>query len=203
MGRKKQNPNNKANRTDKQRAASRANGALSHGPVTSEGKAASSRNSLRHGLRAKNLTLANEHPEILAGLISDFNQEFQPESHTEHALVLEMAYSKWRQYRTWMSEAAEINKCMLDNRQALEDTYAHIEEPIRTASAVQASLRETRALDLYNRTEAKCTRQYHRALAALLAIRKNKKRTNEPENLPAEVPANGPQVPQQEQLPSC
>ena len=171
-------------RTEAQRAASRANGARSLGPVTSEGKATSSRNALRHGLQAKTLVLANEHPEILDSLIADLADEFKPETGTEQDLVLEMAYAKWRQYRIWISEAGEINKHMLDNRQSLDDAYVHIEESIRTAAAVQASLRHSRALDLYNRTEAKSMRLYHRALTALLALRKTKKCTNEPEKLP-------------------
>ena len=172
-------------RTEKQRAASRANGTRSRGPVTPQGKAASSRNGLRHGLRAQTLVLANEHPEILDSLIADYIDEFQPTSNSEHDLVLDLAFAKWRQYRTWISETGEINKHLIDNRQALDRAYVKLEESVRTAAAIQSSLHLSRALDLYNRTEARCSRQYHRALAALLAIRKNKKCTSEPENQPA------------------
>jgi hypothetical protein len=180
----------KPQRTEKQRAASRANGTLSHGPVTPEGKAASSRNSLRHGLRAQTLVLANEHSEILDTLIAELTEEFQPETNTEHGLVLDMAYAKWRQYRTWLSETGEINKHMLDNRQSLDDAYIHIEESVRTAAAVQSSLRHSRALDLYNRAEGRYARQYHRALVALTALQKNKKCTNEPEPRRSAPPAS-------------
>jgi len=168
-------------RSENQRAASRANGALSLGPVTPEGKAASSRNSLRHGLSAKTLVLANEQPELLESLINDYNQEFRPETSSEHDLVVDMAYAKWRQLRCWISETGEINKHMLDERQALDQTYVHIEESVRTAAAVQSSLHLSHALDLYNRTEARFPRQYHRALSAHLAAQKNKKCTSEPE----------------------
>ena len=171
-------------RTEKQRAASRANGSLARGPVTPEGKAASSRNGLRHGLRAETLVLANEHPEILDSLIADYTEEFQPETNSEHDLVTDMAYAKWRQYRIWLSETGEINKHMIDNRQALDQAYVQLEESVRTAAAVQSSLQLSRALDLYNRTEARCNRQYHRALTALLAMQKNKKCTSEPEKDP-------------------
>ena len=46
--------------TDKQKAASRANGARSRGPKTPEGKARSARNSLNHGLLARAILLEGE-----------------------------------------------------------------------------------------------------------------------------------------------
>lgn len=172
----------KTDRTAEQRAASRAQGTLSRGPVTPAGKAANSRNSLRHGLRAKTLALANEHPEILDSLIGNLTEDSQPETNTEHALILDMAYPEWRQYRTWISETAEINQHKIET---LDESCVQLEESLRTAAAVESSLRHSRARNLDNRAEARCRRQYHRALTTRPAIQKTKKCTSEPEDLPA------------------
>jgi hypothetical protein len=162
-------------RTDKQREASRANGARSLGPVTPEGKAASSRNALRHGLYARKLALSNENAEMLNAIFEDYIAEYRPKTGTETDLIAEMALAKWRQYRGWLAETAEINKQMANGSLTLQDSYESFDESIRTAVAIESSLRGSRALDLYNRVEARCNRQYHRALSTLLALRKNKK----------------------------
>jgi hypothetical protein len=79
--------NNKKPRTEAQRAASRANGAHSQGPISPDGKLNSSQNSLRHGLRAKTLVLSNEDADAFDALLADYLAEHQPETITEYDLV--------------------------------------------------------------------------------------------------------------------
>ncbi len=166
---------NNNNRTEAQREASRANGSLSHGPKTEQGKANSSRNALRHGLRAKTLVLANEAPEVLEALCAEYEAEHQPETATERDLVTEMAFAKWRQYRTWISETATLNKEMAETKPIMDLHYEDYDESIRTAVAVESALDRGRALDIYNRIETRCNRQFHRALSMLLALQKARK----------------------------
>ena len=44
----------------------RRNGRRSRGPVSASGKSASSRNALKHGMRAETLTMPNEDPALIA-----------------------------------------------------------------------------------------------------------------------------------------
>src|SRR5262249_29294187 len=55
-------------------------GARSKGPKTDAGKSASSRNSLKHGMTAKKLSLANEDPDALTERTRDWVDHFQPAS---------------------------------------------------------------------------------------------------------------------------
>jgi hypothetical protein len=176
-------------RTEKQRAASRANGSLSHGPVTSAGKAASSRNALRHGLTSKTLTLANENPEMLTSLLNDLTEEFQPESHAQCLLVVDMAQAKWLQYRIWLSEASHLNKKMAETANTVTDAFDTFDESVRTAIAIENSLQTSRTMDLHNRIDARCNRQFHRALNLLRKLKKETK--NEETNLTGEETENG------------
>ena len=47
----------------KRAETARANGAKSQGPKTEEGKAVSSQNATKHGLRSKNIVLKDEDPQ--------------------------------------------------------------------------------------------------------------------------------------------
>src|SRR5215467_1114093 len=63
--------------SEKKAAAARANGALSHGPTTPEGKARSSQNALQHGLFSTTVVLATEDPEEFRALLDDYCDYYQ------------------------------------------------------------------------------------------------------------------------------
>src|SRR6185295_19437952 len=81
----------------------RANGAKSRGPVTPEGRALSSRNSLRHGLAAQspglpavNVVLTTESREDFQTLLDSYLHQFAPQTGLETELVHAMAAARWR-----------------------------------------------------------------------------------------------------------
>jgi hypothetical protein len=93
-------------RSEAQREASRQNGAQSHGPVTEEGKAISSRNALRHGLVANTVLIPGESAEEFQRLLASQIVEFEPQTPNELMLVEAMVIAKWRQMRAWGLTAA-------------------------------------------------------------------------------------------------
>jgi Tol biopolymer transport system component/imidazolonepropionase-like amidohydrolase len=74
-------------RSEKQIAASRANGAKSRGPITTQGKRNSSRSSLRHGAYSRTHLIAPKFQEFFQARLAGLTAEFRPESEREHALV--------------------------------------------------------------------------------------------------------------------
>jgi hypothetical protein len=91
--------------TPAQAAASRANGALSQGPVTPEGKAASSQNALRHGFRSSAVVLPGEDPEAFDRHRAAYLRRFKPADAPESDLVEAMAAARWRINRIMALEA--------------------------------------------------------------------------------------------------
>ena len=85
--------------TPAQIAASRANGAKSRGPVTPAGKAASCRNSTRHGLLANPTWLSAADAHALQQLRAGFIESFHPESADEYSLVESLVDARSRQLR--------------------------------------------------------------------------------------------------------
>jgi hypothetical protein len=90
--------------TEKQKSASRANGANSRGPVTPEGKAKSAANSLRHGLLARAVVLDGESRPRFNALVDTLNESLKPETSIDHLLIGKMAAAHWRQIRIWNRE---------------------------------------------------------------------------------------------------
>src|SRR3954469_10225968 len=66
---------------------SRRNGAKSRGPKTAAGRATSSRNSTKHGMRAKVTVMANEDPEVVAARVAEWDDHYRPQSPAARHLV--------------------------------------------------------------------------------------------------------------------
>jgi len=91
--------------TEAQINANRENAKKSTGPRTAEGKAASSRNRLLHGLRANTHILLDEDPAEFLLLVHDHLDRFQPVGPAEEKLVLRIAADQWRLDRALPMEA--------------------------------------------------------------------------------------------------
>jgi hypothetical protein len=80
-----------ADATAAQSEASRRNAALSTGPVTAAGKAASARNAVRHGLRGSAIEVLPEESAWLASLQESLAARWRPADETEESLVQALA----------------------------------------------------------------------------------------------------------------
>ena len=77
-------------------AASRINGALSHGPTSDEGKATSSLNALKTGLTGRTVLLPSEDAALYEAHLAQFREQYQPVGGQELALVQSLADTHWR-----------------------------------------------------------------------------------------------------------
>jgi hypothetical protein len=162
-------------RTDAQRAAARANGAKSKGPVTEEGKARSALNAVRHGLLAGSLILRTEsQPKFLAILNGYFN-EYQPEGQTENNLVEDIAAAQWMKERCWVLTTALLDITMDQMEQEIAEGFNEIDNGTRTALAFLRQADQGAGLVLLNRYAARHSREWHRAIDKLRAIQKERR----------------------------
>ncbi len=151
-------------RTERQKQAARANGAKSRGPITPEGKLASSRNAMTHGLLAGTVVLKGESEERFNALLADLHAELQPQTAVEITLVETMAAARWRQLRIW-----GIEKATMEHQMRIEDDPE--EDPAtRCARAFRTLGDNSRALELINRYDARYERQYLRAHRRFLEL---------------------------------
>ncbi len=177
-------------RTNRQIEASRTNGSKSRGPVTQEGKLASSRNALKHGALSSCVVLPGEYEQTFQSLAAQLFADLRPVDSTEEDLVEMMAVARWRRTRVWAMETSCLAKQMKQEFQAAGDPGA---DPADVASAAFSSLaNETRTLDLMNRYESRYDRQYFRSHRRLLELQDRRMR-NEPDNPP--VPISGSVTP--------
>lgn len=104
----------------------RANGAKSRGPATPEGRAKSSRNSLRHGLSAKTVLLPAESHEQFQLLLDAHIRQFQPASPVEMDLVEAMAVARWRLRRIWAIEASLLSNELTRRAEDIDDEFTEM-----------------------------------------------------------------------------
>jgi hypothetical protein len=157
-------------RTDAQIEAARRNGAKSKGPVTAEGKAASSKNAMKHGLSSEKAPLLDgESSEEFNELLAAYMEKFQPRDSVESDLATEMAVARWRLRRAWSLETAAIDKEIPDQTKRAKRLYKRADTEIVHAMAFSAAATDLKNIDRY---ETRLRRIYDRALRNLLDLRK-------------------------------
>jgi hypothetical protein len=174
--------------SDKQRAASRANGAKSKGPVSVEGRARSSQNSLRHGLSSKIVVLPHENRDAFEAVRDSYMDDFQPANQSQHDLVETMAAARWRLNRLVETEAKIIEKEMLLHDDDMEKEFADMIQVEKLAWTIDHLANQTKTLQLLIRYEGSLNRSYERAYKQLQQMQKDyPPQQNEPEPAPLAV----------------
>jgi hypothetical protein len=144
-----------------QALANRQNSLQSTGPVTAAGKAASSRNSTRHGLTSKQIVLVGEdaahYDELRAGFLADY----APGNAVEIILVEEVAAASWRLMRARRHETLILQKMAGDNA----DSDAAF------AAAFMEKPKEVARLTRYITT---IERAFYRAMSKLAQVQKER-----------------------------
>jgi hypothetical protein len=103
------NPAEVKPRSEAQIAASRANGARSHGPTTEEGKAKCGQSNARHGILSNTVLVTGESADEFDRLLNSQIRELEPQTEGELMLVEEMIVCKWNQMRIWAITALGIS----------------------------------------------------------------------------------------------
>ncbi|MDX1983404.1 MAG: hypothetical protein SFV51_24240 [Bryobacteraceae bacterium] len=157
----------KRNRNSRRAEAARRNGAKSRGPVTPEGKARSSQNSLKHGLTARDVVLATEDKSIYAEYRQIFIQRFQPADDYELDLVQQLAGIAWRLRRAESIETAMLDFEIDRNVDAIKSLVPQPDAPLCWFIAIQKLSADANVFLHLDRHQNRLSRQYARVLAEL------------------------------------
>ncbi|MBV6431263.1 MAG: hypothetical protein IANPNBLG_01392 [Bryobacteraceae bacterium] len=152
--------------------AARANGAMSHGPVTPEGKARSSRNALSHGLCAKHALVRPEEREEYLHLIEGLRDDIRPEGSLEAMFFDQLVLAAWNLRRAAALEA------QLFVEAGHQDLLLLAGNPILQ-----------KQIDRIQRHKAANRRDFNNAYRELKLLQKNRMiRRQSPEAVPVDAP---------------
>jgi hypothetical protein len=100
--------------THKQIAANQANAQRSTGPKTEAGKAASSKNAVKHGALSSIAVAEHEDAALFESMLAALVKEHEPATTIEHQLVERLAVLFWREIRLAKAEAFETKTNLLN-----------------------------------------------------------------------------------------
>jgi hypothetical protein len=179
--------------------ASRANGAKSRGPVTPEGKARSSMNGFKHGLRSGRVVLPTEGFDIYSGYLQAYMDVWLPQNIFEQDLVENMVNARWRIRRIESMETCAINATIVENNEATRQKFSECDINSETALAFRAFANAEKALETFSRHEERLQKTFERSYKLLERSRAKANlfipSTEDAGNIEAEYPANSPQTP--------
>jgi hypothetical protein len=159
-------------RSDKQIEASRRNGALSHGPITLEGKSITSRNAITRGLQARDILLRHESPQQFEQLLNSNLARFAPQDETEMRIVEEYSVAEWHLRRAWTLIAALIDNRMDSMAADVDQAYEQLDHATRAALAHDHSTKTTMSLRELENHVSRYFRATDRAIRRLQHLRK-------------------------------
>ena len=141
--------------------ANRENAQLSSGPKTTEGKQASSRNAIRHGLTGTQIVIPGEDASTYEDLRKGLRESYTPATDAERLLVDQIAANAWRLMRAQRIETAFLSK--------LAEDSAHAETAI-----AEAFVNRPADLMRIQRYVAAANSAYYKAIAQLEKHQKNR-----------------------------
>jgi hypothetical protein len=153
-----------------QSATSRENGAKSHGPVTPEGQARSSKNALRHGLSASVVVLPHENPDEFDQLRDNYIHDFHPATQSQLDLVETLAATRWRMNRLVSMETGLFEQEMSRHDEAIEKEFTGLDGVGKLAWTFNKMANTGTSLALLLRYEGQLNRTYDRALKQLRSL---------------------------------
>ena len=153
--------------------SSRANGALSHGPKTPQGRALSDAAHITHGLNSRRTVLGHESEEEFRALREAYVIYFQPETRADFDLLDEFVAARWRLLRITSIETALFDLELDHQEPVVKKTFAVCDTETRSAIAFKALCDDSRALGVLNRYEGRIRRTHDRLFKRLEARRKN------------------------------
>jgi hypothetical protein len=163
------------------------NSQKSTGPRTTEGKAASRYNALKHGIYATTQIMFDEKAEDLAELAAEYHDHHSPADADQRFLVDTLVNNEWRLRRLRRVEAELWEHA----------TNAFLAENIEAAacSSGDAFATASPTFERLQRVVNSCDRIYHRALKELQRLKVGQALS--PANVPANMPANPGPLPQE------
>lgn len=179
--------------------ASRDNGAKSNGPASSEGKAKSCLNAIKHGLTSSRIVvMQNESQQDYAKLVSGFLDTFQPVTEPEICLVEEMANSQWKRRRAERIETALLDLSLCEMESKLDQVFdGPVDEDTKAALAYRDAHHGDKTLANLERHIVRLSRQFQRAHDKLVELQQIRKAEAEQEaKLAAEARAESAEKPQ-------
>jgi hypothetical protein len=182
--------------TKEQTRANKENAKRSSGPRTAAGKAKSSQNAFKHGLRAQATVLPDENLDDFEFLSSELEDQFQPQTAVEWNLLRQLADAEWRMRRVPCLEAAllaaKLNETVryygnFPERLPEDDAEADM---VLIGAAAESDASGGDTFSKLSRYEARLSYRYFKALEHLQKNQSLRKRAAEPENRPPAVPGS-------------
>lgn len=115
--------------SEKQTAANRRNAAKSTGPRSASGKAASSRNALKHGILSEHVVADGEDEEKFVALLEHLVRDYEPVTAIESSLVERVAILLWRERRLARAEKLSLETLPSFAFGYLEDAFKRSADP--------------------------------------------------------------------------